>query len=37
MDKTKLQSAISVFIKNKKANAAYNSDNWAERRERKAY
>ena len=37
MDKTKLQSAISVFIKNKKANAAYNSDNWAERKERKAY
>ena len=26
-----------AFIKNKKDNAAYNSDNWAERRDRKAY
>lgn len=37
MDKTKLQAAISSFIKNKKLNAAYNSDNWAERKTRKDY
>lgn len=37
MNKQKLQSAVLAFIKNKTANAAYNSDNWAERRERKAY
>ena len=37
MNKHKLQSAVLSFIKNKKANAAYNSNNWAERRERKAY
>lgn len=37
MNKQKLQSAVLAFIKNKKANIAYNSDNWAERRERKAY
>lgn len=36
MDKTKLQSAIVAFIKNKKANAAYYDDNWTERKERKA-
>lgn len=32
-----LQSAISAFVKNKKANAAYYDDNWAERKERKTY
>ena len=37
MNKTKLQSAISAFVKNKKANAAYYEDNWTERKERKAY
>ena len=37
MDKQKLHSAILAFIKNKKSNAAYTSDNWAERKERKAY
>lgn len=37
MDTRKLQSAILAFIKNKKANATYNSDNWAERRDRKTY
>ena len=37
MNKTKLQSAIAAFIKSKKANAAYHDDNWAERKERKAY
>ena len=37
MNKTKLQSTIAAFIKNKKANAAYHDDNWAERNERKAY
>lgn len=37
MNKTKLQSAIVAFIKNKKANAAYHDDNWAERNERKVY
>lgn len=37
MNKQKLQTAILAFVKNKKANAAYNSDNWAERKERKAY
>ena len=37
MDKTKLQTAISSFIKNKKTNAAYDSDNWAERKARKDY
>ena len=37
MNKTKLQSAITAFVKNKKANAAYYNDNWTERKERKAY
>lgn len=37
MDKQKLQSTVLAFIKNKKTNPAYNSDNWSERRERKAY
>ena len=37
MNKSKLQFAIVAFIKNKKANAAYHDDNWAERKERKAY
>lgn len=37
MNNVKLQSAISAFVKNKKANAAYYDDNWAERKERKAY
>ena len=37
MNRTKLESAISAFVKNKKANAAYYDDNWAERKERKAY
>ena len=37
MNQSKLQSAISAFVKNKKANAAYYDDNWAERKERKAY
>ena len=36
MNKTKLQSATSAFVKNKKANAAYYDENWAERNERKA-
>lgn len=37
MDRTKLQSAISAFIKNKKTNAAYYSENQTERKERKEY
>lgn len=37
MNKSKLQSAIAAFVKNKKANAAYYDDNWTERKERKAY
>lgn len=37
MNKQKLKSAISAFITNKNGNAAYNNDNWAERKERKAY
>lgn len=37
MNNVKLQSAISAFVKNKKANAAYYDDNWTERKERKAY
>lgn len=35
MNNSKLQSAISAFVKNKKANAAYYDDNWSERKERK--
>lgn len=37
MNKSKLQSAVSAFVKNKKSNAAYYNDNWTERNERKAY
>lgn len=37
MNKSKLQSAIQTFVKNKKANAAYYDDNWTERSERKTY
>lgn len=37
MNETKLQSAISSFVKNKKNNAAYYDENWAERKERKSY
>lgn len=37
MNEKKLKSAIAVFVKNKKTNAAYYEDNWTERRERKAY
>lgn len=37
MNDSKLQSAISSFIKGKKANAAYYDENWAERKERKSY
>ena len=37
MNKSKLQSAIQAFVKNKKANAAYYDDNWTERSERKTY
>ena len=37
MNKTKLQSAISAFVKTKKANAAYYNDSWTERNEQAAY
>ena len=37
MNKSKLQSTIAAFVKNKKANAAYYDENWNERKERKAY
>ena len=37
MNKSKLQSAVTAFIKDKKANAAYYDENWNERNERKAY
>ena len=37
MNKDKLKSAISSFVKNKKANAAYFDDNWKERMERRAF
>lgn len=37
MNKSKLLAAIAAFVKNKKANAAYYDENWAERNERKAY
>ena len=37
MNNQKLQSAISAFVKNKEANAAYYDDNWTERNERKSY
>lgn len=37
MNEKKLKIAISAFVKNKRANAAYYDDNWTERKERKAY
>ena len=37
MNKDKLKSAITSFVKNKKANAAYYDDNWKERMERRAF
>lgn len=37
MNKDLLQKAISEFSNKKKINAAYYEDNWAERKERKAY
>ena len=37
MNTQKLNSAITEFTKNKKANAAYYDDNWTERNERKTY
>lgn len=37
MNKDKLKSAISSFVKNKRANAAYYDDNWNERMERRAF
>lgn len=37
MNDQKLKTAIAAFVKNKKANAAYYDENWAERNERKAY
>lgn len=37
MNTQKLNSAITEFIKKKKANAAYYEENWAERKERKEY
>ncbi|MBR7033821.1 MAG: hypothetical protein IKI03_09355 [Clostridia bacterium] len=37
MNKSKLQLAIASFVKNKKTNADYYNDNWAERKERKTY
>lgn len=37
MNKQKLYSAISEFIKKTKINAAYYEENWAERKERKEY
>lgn len=37
MNKQKLSAAITEFVKKKTANAAYYSDNWKERSERKSY
>lgn len=37
MNKEKLQAAIHSFLKNKKKNAAYYEESWAERKERKTY
>ena len=37
MNKEKLQSAISSFIKDKKVNTAYYDDNWTERKELKIH
>ncbi len=37
MNRTKLESSISAFVKNKKTNAAYYDENWTERKERKDY
>ena len=33
MNELKLKAAIAAFVKNKKANAAYYDENWAERKE----
>lgn len=37
MNKQKLQSAISAFIKNNQSNEAYYNDNWTERKERRTF
>ena len=37
MNKSKIQFAITSFVKNKKTNADYYNDNWADRKERKTY
>lgn len=37
MNQAKLHAAVAAFIKNQRENAAYYEDNWAERKERKAY
>ena len=37
MNEKKLKIAISAFVKNKRANAAYYYDNWTERNDRKSY
>lgn len=37
MNKDKLSTTISSFVKNKKANEAYYDDNWNERKERRAF
>lgn len=37
MNNIKLRSAIAAFVKNKKANAAYYTENWRDRKERKEY
>lgn len=37
MNSKKLQTAINTFVKNKKDNAAYYDENWAERKERKSF
>lgn len=37
MNHQKLQAAITEFVKKQKTNAAYYSENWTERKERKSY
>ena len=37
MNNTKLQTAVSSFVKHKKSNAAYYDENWTERKERRAF
>lgn len=37
MNKDKLQAAIRSYVKNKKKNAAYYEESWAERKERRIY